>query len=236
MKWIQIMKKLILRLIVGVVALGSGGRQMPNDVVWFILTFSSMTSGVLYLFTMPLTSSDSSSYPLGYLTICGKGCRKGQVLPSEKGRGRETGIVWTTEDLFRRETAEICRLVIRTWYKISNGSLNWIESFEAFLQLPHFGLWEGSASSSDSHGHWSFVGWSMPSGVPRLHRINRLHSGWKGMVLEAIANHRCRFWHFNFGAPGWLNDLNILDCLPLFENAVKGEFHSVQFVVNGNEY
>jgi hypothetical protein len=37
-------------------------------------------------------------------------------------------------------------------------------------------------------------------------------SGWKGMfqgksgvptvVLEAIAENRCRFWHFNFGSPG----------------------------------
>ena len=72
-------------------------------------------------------------------------------------------------------------------------------------------------------------------------------TGWKGMfqgksgvptvvLLEAIANHRFRLWHFNFGAPALLNDLNILDCLPLFKNAVKGESPSVQFVVNGNEY
>ena len=71
-------------------------------------------------------------------------------------------------------------------------------------------------------------------------------SGWKGMfqgksgvptmVLEAIADNRCRFWHFNFGSPGSLNDLNILDRSPLFENAVKGESPSVNFVVNGNEY
>jgi hypothetical protein len=57
-------------------------------------------------------------------------------------------------------------------------------------------------------------------------------SAWKGMfqgttksgvatvVLEAIADHNCWFWHFNFGAPGTLNDLNILDCSPLLNNAV----------------
>ncbi|KAH9116034.1 hypothetical protein AeMF1_010004 [Aphanomyces euteiches] len=43
-------------------------------------------------------------------------------------------------------------------------------------------------------------------------------SAWKGMfqgksgvatvVLEAIADHRGRFWHFNFGTPGALNDIN----------------------------
>ncbi len=52
---------------------GSGSRvgKAPNVnvVVCFILTYSSMTSGVLCLFTTPLTSSDSSSYQLGYLTI-----------------------------------------------------------------------------------------------------------------------------------------------------------------------
>ena len=51
-------------------------------------------------------------------------------------------------------------------------------------------------------------------------------SAWKGMfqgksgvptvVLEAIADHTTRFWHFNFGSPGALNDINVLDRSPLF--------------------
>jgi Plant transposon protein len=71
-------------------------------------------------------------------------------------------------------------------------------------------------------------------------------SAWKGtfqgkeriptLVLEAIADNRTRFWHFNFGAPGALNDLNVLERSPLFENAVNGEAPRVDFVVNGNEY
>ena len=46
-------------------------------------------------------------------------------------------------------------------------------------------------------------------------------SAWKGMfqskdgvpivILEAIADHSTRFWHFNFGSPGALNDINALD-------------------------
>ncbi len=51
-----------------------------------------------------------------------------------------------------------------------------------------------------------------------------------------IADNRCRFWHFNFGSPGALNDLNILDRSPLFDNAVCGESPSANFVVNGNAY
>jgi hypothetical protein len=71
-------------------------------------------------------------------------------------------------------------------------------------------------------------------------------SSWKGMfqgksgrptvVLEAIADHTCRFWHFNFGSPGSLNDINILDRSPLFYNAVKGEAPQVAYTVNGNRY
>ena len=56
------------------------------------------------------------------------------------------------------------------------------------------------------------------------------------LVLEAIADNRTRFWHLNFGAPGALNDLNVLERSPLFENAVRGEAPRVNFVVNGNEY
>ncbi len=56
------------------------------------------------------------------------------------------------------------------------------------------------------------------------------------MVLEAIADHRTRFWHFKFGNPGAMNDLNVLERSPLFENAVRGEAPRVDFVVNGNEY
>ena len=48
-------------------------------------------------------------------------------------------------------------------------------------------------------------------------------SGVPTVVLEAIADNCCRFWHFNLGSPGALNDLNILDRSPLFDNAVRGE-------------
>ena len=71
-------------------------------------------------------------------------------------------------------------------------------------------------------------------------------SSWKGMfqgksgvptvVLEAIADHDCRFWHFNFGSPGTLNDVNILDRSPLFDNAVRGQAPKVNFSVNNNDY
>ena len=72
------------------------------------------------------------------------------------------------------------------------------------------------------------------------------HSSWKGMfqgkggvptmILEAIADHSTRFCHFNFGSPGSLNDINVLDRSPLFFNAVRGEAPMVDFTVNHHEH
>ena len=71
-------------------------------------------------------------------------------------------------------------------------------------------------------------------------------SSWKGMfqgkamvptmVLEAIADHSTRFWHFNFGMPGSLNDINVLDRSPLFNNAVRGVAPMVDFTVNHHQH
>jgi hypothetical protein len=71
-------------------------------------------------------------------------------------------------------------------------------------------------------------------------------SGWKGMfkgkesgatvVLEAIADHSCRFWHFFFGMPGSLNDINVLDRSPLHKEALKGKAPQVTYQVNGYDY
>ncbi len=55
--------------------------------------------------------------------------------------------------------------------------------------------------------------------------------------FEAIADHNCWFWHFNFRSLGYVNNLNILDCSPLFDNAVlQGVDPEVEFVVNRQTY
>ncbi|KAI2496399.1 Ribosomal protein-like protein [Fragilaria crotonensis] len=61
-------------------------------------------------------------------------------------------------------------------------------------------------------------------------------SSWKGMfqgksgvptvILEAIADQSTRFWHFNFGSPGSLNDICVLDRSPFF-NAVQGKLQGL---------
>ena len=56
------------------------------------------------------------------------------------------------------------------------------------------------------------------------------------MILEAISDHSTRFWHFNFGSPGALNDINVLDRSPLFYNPVRGEAPRVDFTVNHHQH
>jgi len=56
------------------------------------------------------------------------------------------------------------------------------------------------------------------------------------VALEAIVDHRLWFWHLFFGMPGANNDLNILDCSPLFKQHLEGTAPKVTFTVNNNKY
>ena len=71
-------------------------------------------------------------------------------------------------------------------------------------------------------------------------------TSWKGMysrgtgkptiVLEAVASYDLWIWHAFFGAPGTMNDLNILDRSPVFDEIINGNAPEVNFHVNGREY
>ncbi|XP_056855410.1 uncharacterized protein LOC130504837 [Raphanus sativus] len=71
-------------------------------------------------------------------------------------------------------------------------------------------------------------------------------STWKGMysrgtgkptlVLEAVASYDLWIWHAFFGAPGTMNDLNILDRSPVFDDIINGIAPEVNFYVNGRKY
>lgn len=68
------------------------------------------------------------------------------------------------------------------------------------------------------------------------------HGDYKGrskkatIVLEAVASYDLWIWHAFFGAPGSLNDLNILARSPLFEQLIAGDGPSTAFEVNGHKY
>uniref|UniRef100_A0A0D3AVC4 DDE Tnp4 domain-containing protein n=1 Tax=Brassica oleracea var. oleracea TaxID=109376 RepID=A0A0D3AVC4_BRAOL len=56
------------------------------------------------------------------------------------------------------------------------------------------------------------------------------------IVLEAVALYDLRIWRAFFRPPGTLNDINVLDCSPVFDDIIKGQAPQVTFSVNGREY
>eukprot|EP00918_Siedleckia_nematoides_P002428 GHVU01005576.1.p1 GENE.GHVU01005576.1~~GHVU01005576.1.p1 ORF type:complete len:440 (+),score=48.73 GHVU01005576.1:219-1538(+) len=56
------------------------------------------------------------------------------------------------------------------------------------------------------------------------------------VVLEAVVGYDLWFWHASFGYPGSLNDLNILDRSPLFDELLEGRAPKVSYELNGSRY
>uniref|UniRef100_A0A0D3BTZ2 DDE Tnp4 domain-containing protein n=1 Tax=Brassica oleracea var. oleracea TaxID=109376 RepID=A0A0D3BTZ2_BRAOL len=61
-------------------------------------------------------------------------------------------------------------------------------------------------------------------------------SGKPTIVLEAVASYDLWIWHAFLGPPGTLNDINVLDRSPVFDDIIKGQVPQVNFFVNGREY
>lgn len=56
------------------------------------------------------------------------------------------------------------------------------------------------------------------------------------LVLEAVADKDTWIWHAFFGCPGSLNDLNVLDRSPLFDELAKDESPPSGFILNNKEF
>ncbi|XP_048608167.1 uncharacterized protein LOC106410473 [Brassica napus] len=61
-------------------------------------------------------------------------------------------------------------------------------------------------------------------------------SGKPTIVLEAVASEDIWIWHAFFGLPGTLNDINVLDRSPVFDDIIKGRAPTVKFKVNNHTY
>uniref|UniRef100_A0A0D3DHL6 DDE Tnp4 domain-containing protein n=1 Tax=Brassica oleracea var. oleracea TaxID=109376 RepID=A0A0D3DHL6_BRAOL len=61
-------------------------------------------------------------------------------------------------------------------------------------------------------------------------------SGKPTIVLEAVASYDLWIWHAFFGPPGTLNDINVLDRSPVFDDIINGQAPQVTYYVSGREY
>uniref|UniRef100_A0A0D3B2N9 DDE Tnp4 domain-containing protein n=1 Tax=Brassica oleracea var. oleracea TaxID=109376 RepID=A0A0D3B2N9_BRAOL len=61
-------------------------------------------------------------------------------------------------------------------------------------------------------------------------------SGKPTIVLEAVASQDLWIWHAFFGLPGTLNDINVLDQSPVFDDILHGRAPKVKFKVNNHTY
>jgi len=55
-------------------------------------------------------------------------------------------------------------------------------------------------------------------------------SGKPTIVLEAVASQDLWIWHAFFGLPGTLNDINVLDRSPVFDDILQGRAPKVNFL------
>ncbi|KAG1055301.1 hypothetical protein G6F43_002740 [Rhizopus delemar] len=56
------------------------------------------------------------------------------------------------------------------------------------------------------------------------------------IILDAVASHDLWIWHAFFSSSGLLNDPNILDMSPVFNEVAQGKSPKANFVVNGHTY
>jgi hypothetical protein len=56
------------------------------------------------------------------------------------------------------------------------------------------------------------------------------------VILEAVATHDLWIWHSFFGMSGSNNDINVLQCSPIFSKLLEGHAPPVDFLINGRHY
>ncbi|XP_010436672.1 PREDICTED: uncharacterized protein LOC104720470 [Camelina sativa] len=61
-------------------------------------------------------------------------------------------------------------------------------------------------------------------------------SGKPTIILVAVASQDLWIWHSFFGPPGTLNDINVLDRSPVFDDILEGKAPRVTYFVNGWQY
>ena len=56
------------------------------------------------------------------------------------------------------------------------------------------------------------------------------------IILEAVVSYDLWIWHAFFGMPGSINDINVLDRSPVFDELYQDRAPKCEYIVNGHEY
>ena len=56
------------------------------------------------------------------------------------------------------------------------------------------------------------------------------------IILEAVASYDLWIWHAFFGLPGSLNDINVFDRSPIFQELYEDQAPKCEYVVNDHQY
>uniref|UniRef100_A0A0D3CE50 DDE Tnp4 domain-containing protein n=1 Tax=Brassica oleracea var. oleracea TaxID=109376 RepID=A0A0D3CE50_BRAOL len=67
-------------------------------------------------------------------------------------------------------------------------------------------------------------------------KFTRGDKGTTTVIVEAVASHDLWIWHSFFGCPKQLNDINVLDRSPVFDDVEQGNTPRVKFFVNQRPY
>uniref|UniRef100_A0A0D3CA94 DDE Tnp4 domain-containing protein n=1 Tax=Brassica oleracea var. oleracea TaxID=109376 RepID=A0A0D3CA94_BRAOL len=101
--------------------------------------------------------------------------------------------------------------------------------------------------SGDTYDEYLRLGEGMIGSIDCMHwEWKNCPTAWKGqytrgsgkpkIVLEAVASQDLWIWHAFFGLPGILNDINVLDWSPVFDDILQGRAPKVKFKVNNHTY
>ena len=79
--------------------------------------------------------------------------------------------------------------------------------------------------------HWAWK--NCPSSLAGQHKGKEAKPT---VVLEAIADHDLWIWHANFGSPGSLNDINILNASSLLKTLLDENAMQLEFIINNRTH
>ena len=161
-------------------------------------------------------------YPLVRMVACFRHLAYGD------GYDREDEYCRMSEDSVRNSVKAFCRLIKKHFPEYLNRNPSASEK-EAIVQrntergFPgHFASWDCKHFSWHKCPMW-------------LHGQHKGHAEGVTLILEAIADYNCYIMYANFGDPGSLNDINVLDKSSIVGAMIDGTFDTTitPYEING---